>query len=202
LREISFDKGPQILQIGKFLAYDYFNDGSLYLLDSPGHCVGHVCALARTTTSPETFVFLGGDVAHHCAEVRPSYYVPLPETITLDPRNSPLNNNNSVPFCPGAWFEDLQTSRGRDPKGSLFQPAFGHNMEEALESIEKVQHLDGEQNIFVILAHDTSLRSSKVNFYHYKINDWKSRGLGDLFRWTWIGDILNSLKGGKHDETR
>ena len=37
LKEISFD-GSTI--IGAFQAYDYFGDGSFYLLDVPGHAVG------------------------------------------------------------------------------------------------------------------------------------------------------------------
>ncbi|KAG9074303.1 hypothetical protein FRC06_010783, partial [Ceratobasidium sp. 370] len=47
--EISFDKG---VQLGNFHAFDYFGDGSFYLLHSPGHAVGHICGLARTT--PDT----------------------------------------------------------------------------------------------------------------------------------------------------
>lgn len=50
------------LHIGKFQAYDYFGDKSLYILDVPGHAVGHIAALVRTT--PDTFIFLGGDTCH------------------------------------------------------------------------------------------------------------------------------------------
>jgi glyoxylase-like metal-dependent hydrolase (beta-lactamase superfamily II) len=39
LVEIDFE-GPNTLQIGKFPAFDYFGDGSFYLLDSPGHAIG------------------------------------------------------------------------------------------------------------------------------------------------------------------
>ncbi|KAJ5515148.1 hypothetical protein N7463_004700 [Penicillium fimorum] len=62
LIEISFENG---LEIGGFRAHDYFGDGSFYLLDSPGHCAGHLSALARTTSSSaeggNSFVFLGGE---------------------------------------------------------------------------------------------------------------------------------------------
>ncbi|KAL9014158.1 MAG: hypothetical protein Q9173_001172, partial [Seirophora scorigena] len=75
LREISFDSD---LRIGGYKAMDYFGDGSFYLLDSPGHALGHMCALARTTASPSTFLFLGGDCAHHAGEFRPSASLPLP----------------------------------------------------------------------------------------------------------------------------
>ncbi|KIW91746.1 uncharacterized protein Z519_07714 [Cladophialophora bantiana CBS 173.52] len=190
VREITFTS--DVVEIGKFLAHDYFHDGSLYLLDSPGHCVGHLCALVRTTSSPDTYVFLGGDAAHHCGEFRPSAYVPMPEAITPNPVT--LQDRN-IPFCPGAWFEDLQTSRSRDPKEPLWQPAFGHNMDDVLTTIAHMQEYDGDDSIFVILAHDPALRSPGVPFFPESINDWKERGLGKELRWAWIGDVMRASKG-------
>lgn len=55
-------EAPFNLKIGKFDAWDYLGDGSVYVLNVPGHAVGHVSALVRTT--PVSFVFLGGDVCH------------------------------------------------------------------------------------------------------------------------------------------
>ncbi len=48
-------------QIEPFPAHDLYVDGSLYLLDTPGHWPGHMCALARTT--PDTFILLEGTSA-------------------------------------------------------------------------------------------------------------------------------------------
>ncbi|KAF7309136.1 Lactamase-B domain-containing protein [Mycena kentingensis (nom. inval.)] len=49
--------------IGPFpLAYDLFGDGSAYIIDTPGHCGGHLTLLVRT--SPDSWLFLGGDIAH------------------------------------------------------------------------------------------------------------------------------------------
>jgi glyoxylase-like metal-dependent hydrolase (beta-lactamase superfamily II) len=61
LREISFTSSN--FKIGRFNAFDYFGDGSFYILDTPGHLLGHICGLARTTKN--TFIFMGGDAAHH-----------------------------------------------------------------------------------------------------------------------------------------
>jgi glyoxylase-like metal-dependent hydrolase (beta-lactamase superfamily II) len=177
-----------VVQIGQFPAYDYFKDGSLYLLDTPGHCVGHLCALVRTTTSPDTFLFLGGDAAHHCGEFRPSVHQPLPSTVILE------EQGRQVSFCPCSWYEDLQTSRDRDPQGPLWQPAFGHNMDEVLATIHHMQAYDGEDNIFVILAHDSALRRQEVPFFPERVNDWKSRGLDQRLRWTWISEIVEATK--------
>ena len=44
-------------------AVDFFGDGSLYLVDTPGHIAGHLSALARI--APEVFMFLAGDLCHH-----------------------------------------------------------------------------------------------------------------------------------------
>lgn len=42
---------------------DLFNDGLIYLIDSPGHIPGHLNLLVRT--SPTQWVYLAGDACHH-----------------------------------------------------------------------------------------------------------------------------------------
>jgi glyoxylase-like metal-dependent hydrolase (beta-lactamase superfamily II) len=49
------------LRIGGLAAYDYFGDGSFYLLETPGHEIGQISALARVTSKPPSFIYLGGD---------------------------------------------------------------------------------------------------------------------------------------------
>lgn len=50
--------------IGPFpRAYDYFGDGSLYIIDAVGHLAGHVNILARTSEDG-AWIYLGGDSAH------------------------------------------------------------------------------------------------------------------------------------------
>ncbi|KAG9185102.1 3-hydroxyisobutyrate dehydrogenase [Alternaria panax] len=41
---------------------DFYGDGSLYIIDAPGHLFGHVNLLART--GPKKWVYLGGDCCH------------------------------------------------------------------------------------------------------------------------------------------
>jgi glyoxylase-like metal-dependent hydrolase (beta-lactamase superfamily II) len=43
-------------------ALDFFGDGSLYVIDSPGHLYGHVNLLARIAA--DKYVYLGGDCCH------------------------------------------------------------------------------------------------------------------------------------------
>ncbi|TFK40570.1 Metallo-hydrolase/oxidoreductase [Crucibulum laeve] len=51
--------------IGPFpRALDFYGDGSLYIIDAPGHLPGHINLLART--SPDgAWIYLAGDSAHH-----------------------------------------------------------------------------------------------------------------------------------------
>lgn len=100
LIEVNFESG---LSIGGFPVHDYFGDGSFYLLDSPGHCPGHLCALARTTPSSAqegaTFVFMGGDICHFAGDFRPSPETPLPDPIP-DSIRKWRNRARNYPICP------------------------------------------------------------------------------------------------------
>lgn len=50
------------LMAGFPAAIDFYGDGSLYIVDAPGHLTGHVNLLARV--GPKKYVFLGGDCCH------------------------------------------------------------------------------------------------------------------------------------------
>jgi glyoxylase-like metal-dependent hydrolase (beta-lactamase superfamily II) len=41
---------------------DFYHDGSLYIVDAPGHLPGHINLLART--APRKWIYLGGDCCH------------------------------------------------------------------------------------------------------------------------------------------
>lgn len=43
-------------------AIDYFGDGSMYIIDSPGHLRGHINLLLRL--GPDKWIYLGGDCCH------------------------------------------------------------------------------------------------------------------------------------------
>lgn len=43
---------------------DLFGDGSVYVVDAPGHLPGHVNLLCRVAVAPERWVYLAGDAAH------------------------------------------------------------------------------------------------------------------------------------------
>lgn len=57
--EVPFDSNTKL---GKFESYDLLGDGTVQILNSPGHAVGHICALVRTTE--DSYLLLGGDTCH------------------------------------------------------------------------------------------------------------------------------------------
>lgn len=190
LREIRFD-GPHSLQIGKLSAFDYFGDGSFYLLDTPGHAVGHMCGLARTTCgggpgSPSgTFVLLGGDACHYAGILRPSQHLPVPREIRPHPCSPGLDSSC---LCPGSTFADLQRSRGRAPDDALYDMTFGHDIPLAITTLGHLQEFDCHEDVFVIIAHDATVRDGAPHF-PLSLNDWKARGLGARLKWAFLRDL-------------
>ncbi|KAH8695545.1 beta-lactamase-like protein [Talaromyces proteolyticus] len=183
LREIRFN-GPDALRIGQFPAVDYFGDGSFYLLDSPGHAIGHLCGLARTTANPPTFILMGGDICHYPGIFRPSEYLPLPKSISPHP----FRQDQSLPFCPGSVFEELQSSRGRRPTDSLYDMCFGHDIPLAMKTRNHLQELDWHEDVFTIIAHDAAVRDG-VDHFPQSLNAWKKKGWGRSLKWRWLRDL-------------
>ncbi|SPO01641.1 uncharacterized protein DNG_04314 [Cephalotrichum gorgonifer] len=183
LREISFD-GPHVLRIGSFPAFDYFGDGSFYLLDTPGHAVGHLCGLARTTKGPDTFVLLGGDVCHFAGILRPSKYLPVPESIFPHP----CHPQGDMALCPGSAFDDLQRSRGREPTDALFDLCFGGDIPLARKTVGELQEFDCREDIFVIIAHDMAVAEG-VEHFPASLNGWKEKGWGKGLKWSFFAEM-------------
>ncbi|KAM3419578.1 hypothetical protein BST61_g2917 [Cercospora zeina] len=183
LFELDF-KQPDTIRIGQFPAIDYFGDGSVYLLNSPGHAVGHLCALVRTTINPDTFIFLGGDVCHYPGIMRPSIHLPIPKEISPHP----VLPHSSASFCPGHAFEELQTSRGRKADDTLYDMGFGYDIALATDTVKKLQEVDVQDNVFVIIAHDVHV-DRIVDHFPKSLNEWKNRGWGEQARWRWLQDL-------------
>lgn len=188
LREIEFD-ATSSLRIGQFRAFDYFEDGSFYLLDSPGHAIGHLCGLARTTSTPDTFVLMGGDVCHYAGIFRPSQHLPVPNSITPHP----WHTESTAPLCPGSAFDELQRSRGRKPTDTLYDMTFGHDIPLATKTMGQLQELDCDENIFVIIAHDSTVRDG-VDHFPKSLNAWKEKGWGRSLKWRFLRDLSPYFK--------
>jgi glyoxylase-like metal-dependent hydrolase (beta-lactamase superfamily II) len=190
IREISFD---QDLKIGSFDAFDYFGDGSFYLLDSPGHAIGHMCGLARVTSSPNSFILMGGDIVHHAGQFRPSTQNPLPSTIYPHPLNP-----HSFSACPGDLFEHLLPAKDTTkPFFIVARPETGakvaHDVEAADASIAKLQEMDGLDEVLVVIAHDASLLSVVDIFPKYADGFLKS-GWAKTGKWVFLKDFADAVK--------
>ena len=187
VREISFEANS--LKIGGFNAYDYFGDGSFYLLDAPGHAVGHLCALARTTAHSDdpSFVFMGADACHHPGILRPSDYLRLPSADTLERAFATTRRAS-----PEQYSSTLFRSRLSSPNVPFFRVAPGPlfpDYDAAMLTVRKIQELDAAENILVIMAHDLSIRE-KIPLFPKRINGWQGSQLKMETRWLFCIDFL------------
>lgn len=188
LRELSIpaEGGPKV---GRFDAIDYFGDGSFYILDGPGHTIGHLCALARVTSEPASYILMGADSCHHSGEMRPSPYLSLPSSISPNP----VEPHRQTP-CPSSLFEHLF----RDGDGT--KPFYGQKRPGILlsdpdvadQTIEKLQEADVDPNIFVIIAHDKHLLDV-IDFFPKYVNDFVSKGWAQQTKWSFLQDFKQAL---------
>jgi hypothetical protein len=216
------------LEIGGFRAFDFFSDGSFYLLgkphssslrlprfffcsslnlviDTPGHCIGHVCGLARTMAAPNqsTFVFMGGDIAHFGGTFRPSHNLPLPDEI---PANV-LDKDSAFPIpCPCNFFTDQHPQSSASPRSTPFynistdkssayiQPPTAQN------SVNKLARMDASPRVLVCFAHDpATLRYLPTlnDSPELDLNDWKSQGWKEKCHWNWLNYLSRAGKSGR-----
>jgi glyoxylase-like metal-dependent hydrolase (beta-lactamase superfamily II) len=198
VREIAFSGA---FTIGNFRAHDYFGDGSFYLLDTPGHAIGHMCGLARTT--PNTFVFLGGDICHFGGSFRPSSAISLPDPVPTSHLDAHLPHP-----CPCSLFTESHPA-GPSSSSSLTTPFFEVtsfaqsaylDREQAAQSIKELQQFDEHPDVLVCIAHDPTL--VKVlpvlnNEPEKDLNSWKEEGLKEKAMWGWLNELPRDGKPGR-----
>lgn len=184
---------PRALKLGEYEANDWFGDGSFYILNTPGHTTGHLCALARTTSSTtgeSTFVFLGGDVSHHGALFRPTEYLPIPETISPAPYDPPTSTGS----CPGEIYASIHRyhaeGKGYSSPFCIMKPDGPVDEDPALaqKTLDKIHPFDGDDDIFTIYAHDGTLLDI-VDFFPKNLNAWKEKNWGKLGHWRFLGQL-------------
>ncbi|KAI0148858.1 beta-lactamase-like protein [Xylariaceae sp. FL1272] len=186
LREISFSDPASSVKIGAFRAFDFFGDGSFYLLDAPGHTVGHLGGLARTSQNPDTFIFMGADICHHGGEIRPSPGLPIPENVQF-PLSDALRARISV--CPGAaQFRNLNIKRGRQANEPFFDPLYVDDVARSIQTIKDTQSADAQSNVFFIFAHDMSIEGI-VDFFPKSVNEWQAKGWREKAMWKFLADL-------------
>lgn len=212
LLEVEYTDPP----IGPFPAHDFYGDGSLYLLDAPGHWPGHLCALARTT--PDTFVLLGGDICHFAGDFRPSAEIPLPDYIPEDAfavssenQNGAVSARKKYPTpCPCSVFTDYHPQKELSPNLKVeATPFFRLSTHEhssykdpalASETLLKMQeYFDTNPNIFVCIAHDPCLLVHLPTFNRepsLDLNGWKEKAWKEKCHWGWLSELPIYAKDG------
>ncbi|ORY69029.1 beta-lactamase-like protein [Pseudomassariella vexata] len=177
VREMTFSDQ---LTVAGFRAHDYFADGSLYILDSPGHAIGHLSALVRTTS--DTFVFLGGDICHFNGAFRPTKYVPMPPLL----------------LSPTAYACSLFTGCHPDPSNARTSPYYKPcssadswylDPPRACQSIEHLKALDADDRVLVLIAHDPSIMNKFPFFPNGVLDDWHEAGWKQGIRWRFLDEL-------------
>jgi glyoxylase-like metal-dependent hydrolase (beta-lactamase superfamily II) len=201
MHEITFTT-PDSLKIGRFRAHDYFSDGSFYLLDVPGHAIGHMCGLARTT--PTTFMLLGADTCHFAGALRPSPYLPLP--LTLSSITYGLDSY-FPPICPCSMFSDCHPGQTEHEKrttgwyGPSRLPGSAYADADVAEaSIAGLKEFDASAEVFVCLAHDPGLFEVLPLLNAGKdevLNDWKAKGYKEMTKWRFLNELPREGKPGR-----
>jgi glyoxylase-like metal-dependent hydrolase (beta-lactamase superfamily II) len=188
IKELKFNPRCGGLKIGHFEAIDFFGDGSFYLLNSPGHAIGHISALARVTSNPDSFILMGGDTVHQAGVLRPHKWHPLPEAVSPNPFTG-----RPAPACPGDLFEGLLRN-GRD--SPFYVPSstsqMNYNTTEMIESIHKLQETDAHDNIFVVPAHDEYILRV-VDLFPARANDFMDKGWVHQTRWAFLRDFARAV---------
>lgn len=187
VREESFDVGPESLSIGGFPAVDYFGDGSFFLLNAPGHTIGHLTALARislaSTSSREhprdKFVLLGGDICHYPGVFRPT-------------NRSPLDAEAQAALytCPASFFLDVHPEKTCEKPYYKMPAQCTVDQKAAEESIRKLCAFDANEDVLVIIGHDASL-IGKMDFFPKTINVWEREAKATL-QWAFLKDLCQN----------
>ena len=188
VRELDFSTTS--MSIGGFRAIDYFQDGSFFLLDAPGHTKHHLCALARTTQ--DSFVLLAADACHHMGQLRPSSYLPLPDDISPNDEEVSSTSAGSRGNSSSADLRKLLPQ----PKGTLSFYGLNEGLHDdivrAEDTLDKLKGFDANDSVLLIIAHDWSLLQV-VDLYPKDINQWKQHNWGELGRWSFLADFKDAI---------
>lgn len=189
VEEVDFSRSDLI--VAGFAAIDYFGDGSLYVLNTPGHALGHLSALARTGT--DSFVFLGGDICHFGGSFRPTSRVPLPEELDATDILGGEKAHGHAPYRQ-TTLTACHPCPGKATTTPFYQPCSRSDSwyvepELAAQSIQRLQDIDADERVLVIIAHDPSTVDTLTLFPEGPINEWRGAGLKAKLRWRFLSEL-------------
>ncbi|PCD37061.1 hypothetical protein AU210_005566 [Fusarium oxysporum f. sp. radicis-cucumerinum] len=186
VREIDFD---QHLRVAGYQAMDYFGDGSLFLLNTPGHAIGHLSSLVRTTG--DTFVFLGGDICHFGGAFRPTEKTQMPRELTRDEVGLP----SSAPEVVSCQQYLLCHPNPAEASSTPYYRPCSHadswyvDPSEAHKSVSTLMSLDAIDKVLVLITHDPSIVGVLPMFPAATLNGWYQLGWKGLLRWRFLDQL-------------
>ena len=65
---------------------------------------------------------------------------------------------------------------------------YGLDIPLATRTVGHLQDLDCNENVFVIIAHDGSIRDG-VDHFPKSLNAWKEKGWGNMLKWAFFRDL-------------
>ncbi|KAJ7642806.1 beta-lactamase-like protein [Mycena polygramma] len=167
-------------------AIDYFGDGSFYLLNTPGHLPGHLTALARVT--PTSFIALGGDTFHNAGEARPrpqfQKAFPCPAHLLEETKTSISTDYFWSPHSHDGAFDILSRAQQLLAVSDLPDSFYADPVASQI-SLEKLATFDADPDIFVLIAHDISLRDS-LPYFPESLNNWQAIKLKENTVWNFV----------------
>ncbi|CAK1357912.1 hypothetical protein CB0940_07420 [Cercospora beticola] len=192
------------LKIGSLKALDYFGDGSFYFLLAPGHAIGHMNALARTTN--DSFIYMAADSFHHTSQLRPHVGAPLPDSVALHTCTCtasalqpihPASNAADVPKRYHAAFGNFESTFDQVPFQTIVEHENGTSIaidiQAARDTITAIQEFDAKPEVFVIAAHDQSL-FNVLEYLPAEANDWRAKGWKERGQWGFLEDLHEAAK--------
>jgi hypothetical protein len=145
-----------------------------------------MCGLARTSINPPEFIMMGGDIAYHSGEFRPTQYLPLPLDIQPNPFVKPFAKPS--PVCPGAIFEAIHPAHSTTEPYMHPEGPIHDDWEQAVKAVGHFSEFDAQESVFAVIAHDESLLEV-VEFYPKKANERRRKGWKEQGRWRFLRDF-------------
>lgn len=221
MRELNFDSSD--LAIGDMPALDFFGDGSLYFLSAPGHAIGHIVALARTTSTDDgndeghadTFILMGADTYHHASQLRPHAGAPLPND-TDQPSPQPLLSScpadflsqlhhvhpsaaSHMPSIPQQYHEHVSKHHADSTTTPFFTVSQQPNGTTIATNIDEARSTIRKLQAFdadpniFVVAAHDESLESVIDVFPRSANGWKLKGWKERGRWLFLEDFKGAV---------
>lgn len=190
ITELDFSAG---LTVAGYPAVDYFRDGSFYILNTPGHAIGHISGLVRTTA--DTFIFLGADICHFGGSFRPTSQLPMPDHVTpsdlcrdeAEAASQTIDTSRFLCLHPRHGTKESKTTPFYEPCSR--EDSWYVDPPQAQASIGKLQLVDADDRILVLIAHDPAAMRSLPLYPSGTLDSWYEQGWKEKLRWSFLDEL-------------